>query len=238
MSCVAAPLNLHLTCAQTIDSCWRFNHCSVSLHLGCTSIALPRGACLQFGSSELANTSMIPRKAAVTQPVTCEGNMLRRTYPRPSSVPIAQLCTISAHTTLWLSSWRTQALRSRATLHFVSLARDCEVTTLAHVHPTLGPMHTDARKPRRDLSCAASSPDVADVSSTSDSATSPGRRPASQPPPPPPPSSGAGPIRKAVRYAEKKLSNLGLAMVELAILAALSAVGTIIEQDQVRSDVA
>lgn len=88
----------------------------------------------------------------------------------------------------------------------------------------------------RSCACSASSPDVADAPSTSDAAGARSRRPSGQPPPPPP--SGAGLIRKAVRYAEKKLSNLSLAMVELAILAALSAVGTIIEQDQVRCCVA
>jgi hypothetical protein len=42
-------------------------------------------------------------------------------------------------------------------------------------------------------------------------------------------------VKRAVRAAEKWLSNLKLAIAELATLAALSAVGIVIEQNQVQS---
>jgi hypothetical protein len=48
-----------------------------------------------------------------------------------------------------------------------------------------------------------------------------------------PPGEGRFTLKKAIRAAEKRLSNLGLAIAELFVLAGLSAVGTVIEQDQV-----
>jgi hypothetical protein len=57
---------------------------------------------------------------------------------------------------------------------------------------------------------------------------------------PPEPGGNDGPLRilkRIVRAAEKKLSNLQLAIAELAILAFLSGVGTIVDQEQVSSTV-
>jgi hypothetical protein len=55
--------------------------------------------------------------------------------------------------------------------------------------------------------------------------------------PPPSPPSGEEPLtlRRLLLRVERSLSNLQLALGEMAVLAALSAVGTVIEQNKVRS---
>jgi hypothetical protein len=72
----------------------------------------------------------------------------------------------------------------------------------------------------------ANAPDLSDNKSSADNQQQPGGQL-------PLPASPWSSLRKAVRLAEKKLSNLTLAINEMALLAVLSAIGTVIDQNQV-----
>ena len=85
--------------------------------------------------------------------------------------------------------------------------------------------HTLHAAQRRCVRCSASAPETSEAPQLAHS------RPA---PTPPPPGGGGNVIKRFTRAVEKKLSNLQLAIAELAALAGLSSIGTVIEQNQVR----
>lgn len=98
--------------------------------------------------------------------------------------------------------------------------RACGTNIAGYYRGNVGAMRAGSARAAfwRHIGRAVNAPDLLDAD-------------AKKPSPPEPPKSGSS-LKKAVRAVEKRLSNLQLAISELALIAFFSGVGTIIDQDQ------
>ncbi|KAI3428303.1 hypothetical protein D9Q98_006682 [Chlorella vulgaris] len=107
-------------------------------------------------------------------------------------------------------------------------AGPCQRTALPLAHTKLPAAHRRrCRVDCRSTQGPAAAPTLSD--SDSEPSSTSGWRP---PRPPPPPPQGPSPLRQLYKRTLKQLSNLKLALAELAVIAALSAVGTVIKQGE------